>query len=207
MSASDNRKNGSMAPELCISAQGLKGRQSVRTTFRLPEQTIKLLGLAAAQLGLKQKSLFDQLVEDRKILNLIAGQAEKMARAREIKNGKRRQKTFVLSRRSLEALDAVARQRQVPRDLLVEISISRLLPVITDEQEKHRKRIALHREFAELASRLGALERKAAKTLGRDDQAASLVREAARHCRTSNEKLAAIIRNGEGLEEFTLQAG
>ncbi len=207
MRASDRGKNSSMAPELLVSAQGLKGRQSVRTTFRLPEQTIKLLGLAAAQLGLKQKSLFDQLVEDRKILDLIAEQAGRMARAREGKNGKRRQKTFVLSRRSLEALDAVARQRQVPRDLLVEISISRLLPVITDEQEKHRKRIALHRELAELASRLSALERKAAKTLGRDDQAASLVREAARQCRTSNEKLAAIIRNGEDLEEFTLKTG
>ncbi|RPI51694.1 MAG: hypothetical protein EHM49_06780, partial [Deltaproteobacteria bacterium] len=52
---------------LTITAMGLRGKQSVRATFRLPDHIIKLLGMVASQLGLKQKSLFDQLVEDKEV--------------------------------------------------------------------------------------------------------------------------------------------
>ena len=199
MTVRSRKKNPS--PRLAISVRGLKGRQSVRTTFRLPEESIRLIGLAAAHLGLKQKTLFDQLMEDEEVLELLAARAGEMAR-KERKNESRRQKTFVLSRRSLETLEAVARQRQVPRDLLVEVSIARLAPVMSDEQEKHRKRAALQAELGEAAARLRALEEKAARLLGRDDQAAALIREAARQCRASEERLAELVKSGEELEVF-----
>ena len=68
---------------LFISAQGLKGRQSVRATFKLPEYTINLLGIVASQLGIKQKSLFDQLVDDKVVLTEVAEQARDTVYGRE----------------------------------------------------------------------------------------------------------------------------
>ena len=37
-----------------LSADRLRGRQSVRATFRLPTEVIELLSMAASQLGVKQ---------------------------------------------------------------------------------------------------------------------------------------------------------
>ena len=51
-------------PELGLTADLLKGKQSIRATFKLPPDIIRLLSIAASQLGIKQKTLFDQLVED-----------------------------------------------------------------------------------------------------------------------------------------------
>ena len=52
-----------------ISFDELRMKQSVRTTFRLPKEIINLLGLIASQLGIKQKSLLDQLIEDASLLH------------------------------------------------------------------------------------------------------------------------------------------
>lgn len=104
----------------------------MRTTFKLPEHIIKLLGIVARQLGLKQKPLFNQLVENTDVLNKVAATIQTTS----LGQGKRRQKTFILSKRSLEVLDSVAGLQNIPRDVLVEISIRRLLPIITAEQEK-----------------------------------------------------------------------
>jgi len=43
------------------SALDLKGRQSVRATFRLSEDCINAISILSAQLGIKQKSVFDHL--------------------------------------------------------------------------------------------------------------------------------------------------
>ena len=48
---------------LQIDADELKGRQSVRTTFKLPEKTINLLKISAKHLGIQQKTLLDQLID------------------------------------------------------------------------------------------------------------------------------------------------
>ena len=42
----------------------LRGRQSVRATFRLSEACIDAISILSAQLGIKQKSVFDHLMED-----------------------------------------------------------------------------------------------------------------------------------------------
>ena len=42
----------------------LRGRQSVRATFKLTERSIDALSILACQLGIKQKTLFDQVVDD-----------------------------------------------------------------------------------------------------------------------------------------------
>lgn len=60
-----------------LSMDALKGKQSVRATFTLPRHTINLLSAVASQLGVKQKSIFDHLVDNRDILDQVAGQAKK----------------------------------------------------------------------------------------------------------------------------------
>ncbi len=183
---------------LFITAKGLRGKQSVRATFRLPDHIIRLLGVVAAQLGLKQKSLFDQLVDDQEVLDKVAGSAQGMVWGTD----KRRQKTFVLSRRSLDVLDHVARQQHIPRDLLVEISIQRLLPVMNDEQKKHANRKLIHGEMSSFMEQGEAILRMAGQLLGTEDQAYTLVAEVIRLCAANMLALQAMISKGRSIEEF-----
>jgi uncharacterized protein (UPF0147 family) len=119
-----------------ITSSGLRGRQSVRATFKLSSGCIEAISIVAAQLGIKQKSLFDHLAQDSDSLNAIA---------REIQNSRVRpenrvQKTYVISRSSLSLLDEISRTFNAPRDALVEFSVRRLLPVIDKEQRKYEMR-------------------------------------------------------------------
>ena len=50
------------------SALDLRGRQSVRATFRPSEDCIDAISILSAQLGIKQKSVFDHLMEDAQVL-------------------------------------------------------------------------------------------------------------------------------------------
>jgi len=142
----DNKKHHSFLVDIELplpDSQDLRGRQSVRATFKLSNRAIDALSIVAVHLGIKQKSLFDHLIEDVQSLNAIAREIE----AEEFRNLARVQKTFVISRRTLNCLEEISRQFNAPRDALVEYSIQRLLPVITREREKHRKRKKLLEEI------------------------------------------------------------
>lgn len=196
-----NDKTKAMHPQessLFITANGLRGKQSVRATFRLPDHIIRLLGLVAAQLGIKQKSLFDQLIEDKEILNKVAGNARSLAQS----NGDRRQKTFVLSRRSLDVLDCVARQQNIPRDLLVEISIQRLLPVMNDEQERHAHRKLICQEVESLLEHGETILARTSQLLGQEDQTYALVERIVDLCTATVNELRTTIGKGQQIEEL-----
>ena len=183
---------------LYLSAKGLQGKQSVRATFRLPEHIINLLGVVAAQLGIKQKSLFDQLVEDQNVLTRVAEQAHDIAQEHEV----RRQKTYVLSRKSLHVLDTVARQQNIPRDFLVEISVERLMPVINAEQEKHEKRKLVYKDVKEYGLQGQKVLGKTERLLGKDDQVSVKLRQIVQACDANVAELADLIESGQALEEF-----
>jgi len=148
-----------------LTMEDLKGKQSVRTTFKLPQQLIDLLTVIAKQLGIKQKSLFDQLVQDVSILEQVAREAKKYS----LKDSERRQKTFVMSRSSLALLNSVAEQKNISRNLLVEISIKRLLPIIEIEIEKHMKRKTLLKDMKNYLHQGKVLLEKTGDLLGEDD--------------------------------------
>lgn len=154
-----------------LSADRLRGRQSVRATFRLPAEVIGLLSMAASQLGLKQKSLFDQLVEDREVLAQLAQVADR----HQPRGQQRQQKTYVVSRNALLALEYVAKSTGLPRDLLVELCIQRLVPVLDSEQEKQRSRAVILDELAVLCQHAQVLGQQAAQRLGEDDPAFHLL--------------------------------
>ncbi len=192
-------KKNSGRSALFISAQGLKGKKSVRATFRLPEHVISLLGIVASQLGIKQKSLFDQLIEDKDVLTRVAEEAHDSDHLLE----NRRQKTFVLSRKALDVLDSVAKQQNMPRDFLVKISIERLLPVIDAEQEKHKKRKLIYKDMKLYLLQGKKLLSKTERVLGEEDQVSSKLRKIVETCEANVSELAGIIEGGRAMEDFT----
>lgn len=149
-----------------ITFEELKKKQSVRTTFKLPQEIIDLLGVMAGQLGIKQKSILDQLTEDTSVLDKLAREANPIPDDTDT----RRPKTFVISRSALQSINNVARKQKIPRDIVVEISIKRLLPIIATELEKHNSRKAIVKEMKEHMENGDALCRKARKLLGNDDE-------------------------------------
>ena len=130
------KKNYNKASIPLPSSTELRGKQSVRATFRLTEKSIEAINIVSVHLGIKQKSLFDHLIEDTEILNLIA----RDIRTDSLSELNRTQKTYVLSRKTLTCLDEASKTFGTPRDALVEFSIQRLLPVIKMERLKHEKR-------------------------------------------------------------------
>ena len=159
------KKKISQDISLQVDADELKRRQSVRTTFKLPEKSINLLKISAKHLGIKQKTLLDQLIEDEKILTLLAGDALTHSR----KNDNCRPKTFVLSRNALDLLDAISGRHGIARDFLVELSIARLASYIKSLSDKHDKRRSLLKEVDEYQKLSEELLNKAKATFEQED--------------------------------------
>jgi hypothetical protein len=180
------------------SPEGLRGRQSVRATFKLSAKAIEAMSVVAVHLGIKQKSLFDHLIDDVKSLRLIA---------REIESEKfdalsRVQKTFVISRKTLSCLDETSKRFNTPRDALVEYSIQRLMPVIVRERERHRRRIEiLNNMDAYLENGLQILQ-KSQKLLGDDDPVFIKLESAMKALLNAQHSMAAFVEKGKIIEEF-----
>ncbi len=139
-------ENETDAPLQSTRIADLLGKKSVRATFRLHPTAVELLSILATQLGIKQKSLFDYLMEDKDALHAIAESRPPDISAKE----QRIQKTFVVSQRSLAALDTVAKHFAASRNDLIERSIQRLLPIFEKERIRQQQRtgalsrIAIH---------------------------------------------------------------
>ena len=194
------RKN-SLFEEITLplpSPADLRGRQSVRATFKLSARAIDVLSIVATQLGIKQKSLFDHLIEDEQSLNVIANEIED-----EVFDALERvQKTFVVSRRTLSCLEQTSQQFNAPRDALVEYSIQRLLPVIAKERERHSKRKAILNDInAHLAQGLKILQ-KAQSLLGEDDPVYVRFETAMQSLVNSQSHIENYVKKGSVIEDF-----
>jgi len=181
-----------------ILGSDLRGRQSVRATFKLSENAIAVLSIVATHLGIKQKSLFDQLIDDAHSLNLIA---------REIQSDrfykiKRIQKTYVLSRKTLCCLDAASKNFDTPRDALVELSIRRLLPIIAEERERHQKRKEITGEMTEFLRMGEKILKKSKKLLGEDDPVYDKFETALTFCRNAYSSIETFVKKGEIIEGY-----
>jgi len=176
----------------------LKGMQSVRATFTLPKQSIDLLSAVASQLGVKQKSIFDHLVEDETRLDRIADQAHKYRK----KENKRRQKTFVLSKNSLSTLESLAKTYELPRDVLVEYFIRQLRPVIDAEKERHKNRKVLLREMRKVGEQGRGLMETARQMVGEDDVICQGIDTVMGLFDRQIQDLEAMIRKGKCMEEI-----
>ncbi len=180
------------------SGRDLRGRQSVRATFKLSARAIEAMSIVAVHLGIKQKSLFDHLIEDAQSLKLIAREME----SERFSSLRRIQKTFVISRKTLSSLDETSRRFNAPRDALVEYSIQRLMPVITRERQRHRKRKEILSEMNEyLANGLEILQ-KSRMLLGEEDPVSIRLSSALKALVNAQSNVKAFVEKGEIIEEF-----
>ena len=193
------RKRGSLEQGIVApSLSELRGRQSVRATFKLSGKAIEAISIAAAHMGIKQKSLFDHLIDDVELLAVVAREIE----SKRFLMLKRVQKTFVLSRRTLCSLEEVSKDSNTPRDALVEYSIARLLPVIEEERKKHEKRKKLLMEIETYLEQGEEISKKANKALGEEDMLSEKLKGAVCTLRGVYETMASFVERGKVIENF-----
>ena len=176
----------------------LKGRQSVRATFKLSEGCIEAISIVAAHLGIKQKSLFDHLVEDARFLTSIAREFQDIKLTKQ----DRVQKTFVISRRSLLSLENVSKNFNAPRDALVELSVQRLLPIIAKEREKHEKRKKMLNEIAKHLEEGEKLLSSTREMFGVEDTIYQKLESVMTVYENAYHHIASFIEKGKIIEEF-----
>ncbi len=179
------------------STADLRGRQSVRTTFKLSERSIHALSILACQMGIKQKSLFDHLIDDMQALRIIANEVEEYERKTH-----RIAKTFVISRRTLENLEQVSSQFKTPRDALVELSIERIIPLVKREKEKHAQRIGLQEELLDYLNQGMKLYAKAETKLGKDDPVCVKLLSILRGVEHGYRDIEIYVEKGRKMEDF-----
>lgn len=176
----------------------LKGRQSVRTTFKLSPRCIDALSLLAGQLGIKQKSIVDHLVDDTQALHALARDAVQSDGTTD----DRVAKTYVISRRTLESLERVSKRFQTPRDTLVESSIERIMPLLREEKRKHEQRKQLQDRLQLLLHASQELLEQADAVLDADDPVVDHVVLMARTVQNGCREVGQIIERGRRLEDF-----
>jgi predicted DNA-binding protein YlxM (UPF0122 family) len=176
----------------------LRGRQSVRATFKISAKAIDALSIVAVHLGIKQKSVFDHLIEDARSLRIIAREVDPET----FSALERVQKTFVISRRTLRSLEQIARQFNTSRDALVELSIQRLLPIIYREQEKHEKRKKLLNKIDHFLDQGVQLHEELETDLGQDDVVTAAFRGAIEDLIAARSHIGAFIVKGQIIENF-----
>ena len=180
------------------SSADLRGRQSVRATFKLTEMAINAVNIVSTHLGIKQKSLFDHLIDDAQSLDVIA----KEVRSDVFNELERVQKTYVISRKTLSCLGEVSKRFAAPRDALVEYSIQRLLPIIREEREKHRKRKEILSELTEYLEQGEEMLKKSRKLLGKEDPVYNNLENAMAVTRNVQKNIKSFVERGEIIEEF-----
>lgn len=179
-----------------LTLDDLISKQSVRATFKLSVDLIELLGVMSGQLGIKQKSVIDQLTQDRLELKRLA----RIAKSEETSRGAVKQKTFVLSRSTLNSINAIARQHNIPRDIIVEISIKRLVPLIETELEKHHKRKIIRGEMREYLMAGERLKKKTRELLGAEDDLFEMIEKQIALTEKSIDEIDTIIDKGMAME-------
>ena len=180
------------------SSGDLRGRQSVRATFKLSARAIDILSIVSVQLGIKQKSIFDHLMEDDQSLTVIAQEAD----PKRISALERVQKTFVISRRTLMALEEAAEQFNTSRDVLVELSVQRLLPIIYREQEKHQKRKKILNKINYFMGQGVKLLEEFEADLGKDDPVSAEFKRAIDTLADARTHIRAFVVKGQVIEHF-----
>jgi hypothetical protein len=193
---SDYQLNDDMLPQ--PSSRDLRGRQSVRATFKLTARAIETMSAVSIHLGIKQKSLFDHLVDDIKALEVIAREV----RTTKFAEPSRVQKTFVLSRRTLNSLERASANFNTPRDALVEYSIQRLMPVIEKEKDRHRMRKALLSRINVFIENGEHILKEARERLGEEDPVFDELARAITVLLNARNDMAAFIDKGKIIEKI-----
>jgi hypothetical protein len=184
------------------SLENLRGKQSVRATFKLSEECIDAIAIVATQLGIKQKSLFDHLIDDMESLRIIAGELQDT----NLNKKSRIQKTYVVSRKTLSSLEAVSRNYNAPRDALVEYSVQRLAPIIAKERQKHENRKKVLDAITKHLRQGEEILSKAKKSLGEDDPVYDRLESIINTYDNAYESIRSFLERGKIIEAFDIES-
>ena len=176
----------------------LKGRQSVRATFKLTNDCIEAISIVAGQLGIKQKSLFDHMFQDTDTLSAIARRYRNVR----LRTANRTQKTYVISRNALVSLEDISKHFNAPRDVLIEFSVQRLLPIIANERQRHVKRKALFEKIQRHLEAGRKLLKETFAELGEEDLMTDRLSAALSTYESACKQMAALVEKGKNIEEF-----
>ncbi len=198
MADKSSKKSSSILTLPKVTTLALKGKQSVRTSFKLPEISIQAINIVTTQLGIKHRSLFDFLVEDTDILEAIA---KEIGRKKHNKD-KGIQKNFIVSRESLLVIDEMCEKLQVSRDTLIELSVRRLLPIIEKEMESHRNRKAIFELVQNHYKDSRKVLEKIKESVGEEDPIYKIYQNAVNICKQVKTQVNDTISKGTVLEGF-----
>lgn len=173
----------------------LRAKQSVRTTFRLPEKSIQAISLLAKQLGIRQKSIFDHLMQELDAPN-------KPVSPKTHDTEPRLPKTFVISRGTLDYLEQISRRYGIPRDMLMEHAIERILPLLDEEKQKHRKRKKILEQLNAISLKGHSLFEQSMNDLGEDDPVNIELYKMMRNVENSRNAIEKYLERNEKIEKF-----
>ncbi len=137
-------------------------------------------------------------MEDIQTLSMIARQLPNFR----LSSAGRIQKTFVLSRRSLYSLEEIASSFNAPRDVLIELSVQRLLPIIAEVRKNHAKR---KKTLVDIQAHLAggaALLAQIGHELGEDDVVHEEIAAVMAHYAQAVENIQALVARGRAIEVF-----
>ena len=180
----------------------LLGKKSVRATFKLHPAVIELLSIIASQLGLKQKSLFDYLMEDQEALHAMAESVS----PDKVMTGQRIQKTFVVSQRSLDALEDAIKDSNASREDLIERSIQRLLPVFDKEQHRQRRRAEAFVMIDKHFKQGNALVEQVKKTVKEEDTLYQSLTTVMSAYAKAHDEMKKLVEKGRRMSQFPIDA-
>jgi hypothetical protein len=181
-----------------MSTSALMGKQSVRTSFKLSAACIHAINIVSTQLGLKHRSLFDYLVEDTDALKTVAEDIVKG----DHDQSEKIQKSYIISRETLETIDDMCDNLSISRDTLIEHSVRRLSPIIEKEIENHRKRKNIldlvKNHFKDSKMVLSQIK----ESVGAEDPIYKAFKNTVVTCKQVNSQINDIISKGKILEGF-----
>jgi len=198
---SENTKSRSNRSLLLKDASELMEQKSVRATFRISPEFIEALSILSGRLGLKQKSLFDYLLEDSDSLIAIARSNPR----KNVEKKNRIQKTFVISKKSLSSLEKLLSGVEASRDDLVEYAIQRLLPILLKERNQQKKRETALSEIAQHFEHSIELMRKIEKSVGKDDPLYEYYLTIIEAYRDAFDKMENLVQQGKRISKLRME--
>lgn len=184
------------------STLALRGKQSIRATFKLTEGCIDAINIVATHLGIKQKSLFDHLIEDAEALRSIARETQDQSPA----DKKVVAKTFVINRNSLDVLNKISEEYHVTKESLVEFSVQRLLPIIANAQVTHEERKKIIRQIKDHLKSGEKIHEFIKNQFGSDDIICKKYEEIMKNYRNCTEVIQNYIDKSRNIEKFEINS-
>jgi hypothetical protein len=125
-----------------VSKTSLSEKQSVRTTFKLSENSNNAIDWLIKTNNLKPKEVFDLMCSNENLVDFAIEAAQKNGKSNSTKQTR---KTFVISKQVLRLLNRYSKKHKLSRDLIVEnlILLFKALLEKHAEEEKQREEKAL----------------------------------------------------------------